>query len=192
MKIINYVIKKNNYDKETIEKMEYAFKSLFLSLPKLVVIMIVTLFLGIFREVVLLIIFSKIIRYFSFGYHARGSKECIILSLIIFVLMPLIFLKSNILLENRVLLFTISILNFILFAPCDTKKRRLNNPQKRMIRKILVILISTIYFLLTFIVDIYLSKILLLSIIIIVLLTNPIIYLITGEPYRKEETCLVQ
>lgn len=181
----NLITKDKDYNEEKIEKIRYVVTSIIISLEKFILIFIMSILLGITTEFILLIIFAKPLRFFSFGFHARGSIECLILSTFLFIFLPYILLHSNVLIEYKYIIFIFSIINFSLFSPSDTKKRPLNNKKKRIKRKIYTILLACIYFLLTFIVDNYLTNTLILSIIITVILTNPIIYLITKEPYRN-------
>ena len=181
----NLITKNKNYNEDKIEKIRYTITSIIISLEKFILIFIMSIFLDITTEFILLITFTKPLRFFSFGFHARSSIECLILSTLLFIFLPYILLHSDVLIGYKYIIFIASIINFYLFSPSDTKKRPLNNRKKRIKRKIYTLLLAFIYFLLTFIVDNYLANILILSIIITIILTNPIIYLITKEPYRN-------
>lgn len=182
---VNVIVKNNNFNQEFIEKMIYSVESIILSFSKLIIILFFSSLLGIIKETLLLIILIKIPRYFAFGFHARNSWECLILSIIIFIVIPLFFIENYFLLEAKFIVYIASIINFYLFAPSDTKKRPLFNKFKRRKRKIYTLLITSMYFLLTYIVNNYFSLLILTSIIILILLTNPFIYCVFNEPYRN-------
>lgn len=182
-KYISYIKANYKYNENQIELIKYSIDSLILSLTKFIPILLIAIVLDIANLFLLTVLFTKPIRYTSFGYHARNSIECFTLSIMLFILIPFFINKYT--LRFKYLIFFIGFVNHLLFSPSDTKKRPLKNKKKRKTRKIITILIIIIYFLLTFIVNKYLESIIITSIVISIILTNPFIYLITKEPYRN-------
>ena len=117
---INFLKKYNDYSDDDIEKLEYGLEGLYLTITKLVVIFIASLILGIFKEVIEILIAFNIIRYFGFGVHAGKSSQCLITSLILFVIIPYVFLNITITKNIFLILGIIEIVSFIIFAPADT------------------------------------------------------------------------
>ena len=89
--LYNLILKYNQYNKEEKEKLLYGLEGLYLTITKLIVIVILALLLHIIKEVFFTILFFNIIRYTGFGFHAEKSYQCLITSTIFFVLLPLLF-----------------------------------------------------------------------------------------------------
>lgn len=187
-KTLSFLCKYNNYSKEEIEKLNYGLEGIYLTITKLVVIVILSLLLNIFKEVVGLLILFNIIRYFGFGVHAKKSSECLITSILLFIVLPYVILK---LVNNQSILYlisSISILTFIPFAPADTIKRPFNNKRKKLIRKILTIVIGIIYLICSIAINnVILSKLFLLAIMIQAIVINPITYKVMNESYNNSK-----
>lgn len=185
-KSLVFLTKYKNYSEEEIQKLKYGLEGIYLTITKIIIIFILSMLLNIFKEVLLLILLFNILRYFGFGFHAKKSSECLLLSILIFVLIPFILLNINI---NEKLVFIIgSICIFLLaiFAPADTLKRPLPKTKKKLFRKVMTIILSILYlFICLYIKNKELSVILLSSIIIETILVNPITYKIFGQPYNN-------
>lgn len=185
-KSISFITKYKKYSKKDIEKLKYGLEGLYLTLTKTVIILLLSVVLGIFKEVLLVIVFFNIIRYTGFGFHAEKSYQCLITSIINFICIPLIFLKLNIPLYVQVIISIICVINFLLFAPADTIKRPLPNKKKRIVRKILTVLIGIIYTLIILIFNnSFFAPLLLSSLVLEVIVINPITYKIFGQPYNN-------
>ena len=142
---INFLQRYNNYSKKDLLKLRYGLEGIYLTITKLIVILFLALVLGIFKEAVLVIIFFNILRFFGFGFHADKSSQCLIMSIINFVLIPFLLLKTHDFLVINIIISVFCIINFILFAPADTVKRPLYSKRKRIIKKSLTILTGIIY-----------------------------------------------
>lgn len=183
---ISFVTKYNKYTDEQIEKMKYGIEGIYLTVVKLIVIVLLVMILKMTKELLLLLLFFNIIRYFGFGIHAKKSSECLISSIILFVILPYLFIKTNINYYVLITLSIISLISFIPFAPADTPKRPFKNKKKKMVRKIITIAIGIIYLISSFLVkSMILKKVLLLSIIIQGIVINPLTYKILKQPYNS-------
>ncbi|MCI8346903.1 MAG: hypothetical protein HFJ12_03020 [Bacilli bacterium] len=185
-KSLNFITKYKDYSKEDIEKLKYGLEGIYLTITKLVIITLLSIIFGIFKEVIILLLLFNIIRYFGFGVHARKSGECLIFSILCFIGMPIIFL--NIKINNNFILITGIICTVLLlrYAPADTEKRPLINQKKRLIRKIITILIGVIYTYIALNIHNYTYSILfILSIIIETVIVNPITYKILRQSYNN-------
>ena len=185
----NYMdmIKKNNptFSKDELDKMKYGIEGIYLTITKLFVILLLGFIFNILYEIILLLVFYNFLRFFGFGYHARNSLECLIISISLFFILPLLVSKQLLTFNYKWLLVSLCIINFLLFAPSDTKKRPMINKKKKRIRKTFVILITIIYSIIIPFVDYKLSSILLLSIVIQTIMVNPFIYMIFKQPYNN-------
>lgn len=185
-KSLNFITKYKEYSKEDLEKLKYGLEGIYLTVTKLVLIVLLSVILGIFREVIILLLLFNIIRYFGFGVHARKSSECLITSIFFFIILPTLFL-ANIISKNILLLLSIlSLISFFLFAPADTVKRPFKNKNKRIIRKIMTIIVGTIYLISSLLIEKeMISKLLQLSIIIQAIAINPLTYKILKQSYNN-------
>ncbi len=184
-KCLAFLKKYNSYTKEDEEKILYGLEGLYLTFTKLIFIFVLSVILGIFKEVLVTILLFNIIRFFGFGFHAEKSWQCLIISTTIFVLVPLLFINIKINLLTKIIICIICILNFTLFAPADTVKRPLPNKRKRLIRKLGTIIIGSIYFVLIIFFDSWISPLLLVALVNQAIAVNPLIYKLFKQPYNN-------
>ena len=174
------------YTKEDIEKLQYGLEGIYLTITKLVVIMLLAMLLGIAKELIIVLILFNIIRYPSFGFHADNSITCLLFSAILFLGLPYLAVHININLITQHIICIICFLNFILFAPADTPKRPLTNPKKRKLRKIAAIIISSIYIISSYVItNQAITKLILVSLIIESIMINPITYKLFKQTYNN-------
>ena len=185
-KSLIFLKKYNTYSEEEIEKLKYGLEGIYLTITKLAIIFLVSIILEIFKEVVIILTLFNIIRYFGFGVHAGKSRDCLISSLILFVLLPYIFLKINITKNTILIMGLINIVIYLLFAPADTIKRPFFNKKKRIIRKFITILIGILYLVISLMIDNYkVSVMLCIAMLIQSIVVCPISYMLLGQPYNN-------
>lgn len=188
---VNLIIKNNsNISTEELEKIKYGIEGIYLTITKLIIVIILGLIFKILPEIIIVLFFYNILRFFGFGYHAKTSTECLIFSIIFFVGLPFLVTNNFIIIKYQYLLFIVCILNFFLFAPSDTKKRPMINIKKKRKRKILIIMTSFLYLFISLFSNYKISSLILLSIVIESIMVNPVIYLITKEPYNNYKNYL--
>ena len=172
-----------------IDKIKYGLEGLYLTITKLIFIIIVSIILGIWKETLLLIIIFNGIRLTAFGVHAKRSIDCLISSTLFFILFPIICIKLTIPLIVKIILFIPLTVLIGIFAPADTEKRPLINKKKRKIYKILSIIISTIYMTIAIVIkDNTLSNCFIFAIVIQIIIMLPITYKIFGVNYNNYKT----
>lgn len=183
---VNFVQGYKNYSNEEVEKLKYGLEGLYLTLTKTIVIVGISIFLGIWKEVLFTLLFFNIIRYTGFGFHAEKSTQCLLLSILYFIIIPMIFLNIIISKFVSVGICLFCILNFILFAPADTKKRPLPNKKKRIIRKWATVSIGIIYscFVVLF-PNSFFSPMLLSTLVIQAIIIQPLLYKLFKQPYNN-------
>lgn len=181
--IINY---NEDLSKKELDKMRYGLEGLYLTITKLIIIFIISIILGIFKEVILLILIFNGIRLTAFGVHAKRSIDCLISSSLFFLIFPILCIKLTIPLLIKKILFIPLVLLIGIYAPADTEKRPLKNKKKRKIYKICSIIISIIYMSLSLIVkDNTLSNCFIFALIIQIIVVLPITYKIFGVSYNN-------
>ena len=93
---LKYIIKYNTYSSDEIDIIKYGLEGIYLTISKVVIILIISLMLGIFREVITFLLLFNIIRSTAFGLHASKSYICLISSTLIFILIPYLCLYIDI------------------------------------------------------------------------------------------------
>lgn len=183
---ISFITKYKEYSNEEIENMRYSLEGLYLTFTKLIVIFSLAIILGIFKEVIILLILFNIIRFTGFGFHAKKSMECLITSTLLFVGVPYLVLYLE---PNKITLLVIGIISLIIlsiYAPADTVKRPLPNKKKRLYRKIGTIVIASAFIIISlFIKNNTISYLLIIALFIESIMVSPLIYKIFGQPYKN-------
>ncbi len=172
-----------------IDKIKYGLEGLYLTITKLIFIIIVSIILGIWKETLLLILIFNGIRLTAFGVHAKRSIDCLISSTLFFILFPILCIKLTIPLIVKIILFIPLTVLIGIFAPADTEKRPLTNKKKRKIYKMLSIMISIIYMTIAIVIkDNTLSNCFIFAIVIQIIIMLPITYKIFGVSYNNYKT----
>lgn len=185
-KTINFLSKYQNYSEEEVEKLKYGLEGIYLTYTKIIIILALAIILNMLKEVIAILIFFNVIRYFGFGVHAKKSSECLFSSILCFILLPYILLNVNITKEVMIIISIISMVDLALFAPADTIKRTFKNKKKRIIRKLLTIVVGILYILIAMLIkNNTLSKILIISVIIEAIIVNPITYKLLNQPFNN-------
>lgn len=190
-KSVNYIKKYNNYSNDEIEIIKYGLEGIYLTITKVLIIIILSIILGIFKEVIIFLLLFNIIRSTAFGLHATKSYICLISSTLIFILIPYLCLYININIYIKSLISILCILYIYKYAPSDTVKRPIVNRKRRLTYKTISTLICICYsFILLFIKNSFLSNALLFSMILECFMISPIIYKIFKLPYNNYITFL--
>ena len=190
-KSINYIKKYNNYSEDEIAIIKYGLEGIYLSISKVIIILVLSLMLNIFKEVIIFLLLFNIIRSTAFGLHASKSSICLISSTLIFIFIPYLSLYININMYIKSLICIMCILYIYKYAPCDTKKRPIVSRKRRFVYKCISTIICIIYsFILLIINDNYISNALLFSMIVECFMISPMIYKLFNLPYNNYITFL--
>lgn len=141
------LIKKYNptLDETAIEEIEYGLIGIYLTVTKIIVILLLAWILNIISEVIIFMIIFNLIRTCSFGLHATKSWICLLTSSIIFILIP--FMCKYVTLPENTKWFISIITIFFVYknSPADTHKRPIINPKRRTIYKYLSTIIAILF-----------------------------------------------
>lgn len=190
-KILNNLmnnIKKNKkgLDNEQIEIIEYGLESIYLSITKIILILLLATILDILKETILMIIFYNIVRTFAFGLHAKNSTSCLITSTILFIGGAYLSIYLNIGFITKVTLSSICLLLIFIYAPADTEKHPLLKAKRRKKLKILSVIISTILtVLIIYLNDNPISNFMLIGFIEATIMILPVTYKLYGLTYNN-------
>ena len=182
--IINIIQKYYNYDEKKIKEIRYGLESIYLSLFKLIIVLIISIIIHTLKELCIFILLYGVLRLTAFGLHTKNSIQCWILSIITFTLIPYLIKTTTI--DKNVMLISclLLLILIIVFAPADTEKRPLINKNKRLIFKILSTIISIIYIYLIYINHNY-KYYLFFSLLLETILILPITYKLLGLKYNN-------
>lgn len=174
------------YSKDKVDEIMYGVEGIYLTITKTIIISLIALILGVFKELIFLLISFNFIRLFAFGMHANKSWICLLFSSTLFLggayLCKILIIPKNILIT----LFLIVVLIISIYAPSDTVKRPLIKKKRRIIFKILSITVVIIYFILTLIIknNLFINAII-IGLIIECILILPTTYMIFKMPYKN-------
>lgn len=172
------------WDEESLEKIRYGLEGIYLTIVKLVILLALAIILNIERLFLINLVFFNILRFFAFGVHARNSTQCLITSTVMFIIFPMLSTSIDFPLPVQIIIASICVLLFLLYAPADTHKRPQKNRKKRQIRKAFAVTIAIIYVLLIIMLK-DLSQIILCSLMTETIMILPITYRILGVPYKN-------
>lgn len=176
------------YDEDKLDEIRYGLEAIYLSLSKTIVILLITLILGIFKEAVIVLLFFNFLRMFAFGIHAKKSWQCWISSSIMFIGIPYLCIYTELKEIIYYILIGFSVINYILYAPADTVKRPLIRKNRRIKFKILTLLVSIIYIVLFLNTnDVFIQNTIVYTMLLETVLIHPLTYKVFNLPYKNYE-----
>lgn len=186
--IVNLAKRNKEYSNEDVAVMRYALEGIYLTFTKILVITLIACLLGLFKEYMWFVILYIPLRSVSFGWHANTTKECWVVSILAFILIPYIFSIITINEITKIILLTFSILVFALYSPADTKKRPIVNKKRRLLFKVVSLIITLVYCCYSFKHSNLISNLMIASLLYQSLLINPLIYKITHQEFNNYKT----
>lgn len=175
-----------SYSNEKLDEIMYGVEGIYILITKTIIIFIISLLLGLFKELIFLLLMFNLIRLFAFGMHAPNGTICLIISTIAFIgcayLCKILVIPKNIL----HLLYLVSFIIILIYSPADTVKRPIIKKKKRIIFKILSILITFMFFILSLkIKNNLIINSMIIGLLIECILILPITYKIFKLPYKN-------
>ena len=182
---LEYLIRNNACTEKQKNIFRYTLESLYSLITKTSVVLILSIFLKTFPITLTMILLYSILRGFAFGIHATKNSYCWIVTLSVYVIVPLCIKYVTI--PNTILyiFFGISILSFILWAPADTPSRPLLNKKKRETNKGIVLVLASIYITSSFYLNNNFSEIVFFTLLIETICICPITYKLFHIPYKN-------
>ena len=181
--IIRIKKKHSNLNQIKLEEIKYGLYGLYTLITKTLAIILLTILLNFFKPFIKFFILYGILRGVGYGTHAKSNIECWIFSTILLIGIPYLF--NNLILTNKIklILWAICFINYFLFCPADTEKRPMINKMRKLKFKITILLLSTAYL---YIIINYksISNLVIASMILEALLTNPLGYMLMGQKVR--------
>lgn len=119
------------YDDIKMDEMRYGLEGFYLTITKAIIIFAIAIFLNIFWEMILMLIFFNILRKTGFGLHASKSWICLTSSTAVFILLPVLAKYIVIPIYIKLILGIIAVALIYRYAPADTVKHPLIHADRR-------------------------------------------------------------
>ena len=193
--VMNYtmnLIKNNgNYDEEKLAVIKYGLEGLYLTISKLIIILLLSYILNMLKEVIIFLLIYNIIRTTSFGLHATKSWICLLSSTIIFIGFPIICKLTYLNNYLKVILGLILIFFIYKNSPADTHKRPIINPKRRTFFKYSSTFIAIIFVFCSILInDNFISNCFIFSLFVQSFMIAPFVYKLFNLPYNNYLTYL--
>lgn len=173
-----------DYSEERLAELKYGLLGLYLMITKSIIIFGISLYLGIFKELLIFTVIYNILRAPSFGIHASKSWICLVSSATIFILSTYLSVNIVIPINIKIIFGIIGIILIHKNSPADTAKKPIVSPKRRRIYKLISTIIAIIFAIASIVVDNnFLSNSFILSLILQNIMVAPTTYKIFGEPY---------
>lgn len=188
---MNYIKKNTNYDEIKLSEIKYGLESIYLTFSKLIIISILAIVLGIFKEMIIYMLIYNLIRMPSFGLHATKSWICLLSSTILFIGIPYLCTILTIPIFLKLIIGVLGICFMFKNAPADTKKRPIVNKKRRQIYKFMSTILAIIFsFGAILIKNNFISNCLIFSLIMQNCMISQTVYKIFKLPYNNYITFL--
>lgn len=187
-------VRKYNPDKteNDFEIIQYGLEGLYLTISKLVIILLLSIILGIFKEVIIFLLIYNIIRTPSFGLHATKSWICLLSSTCIFIGVPFLCIHAILPMYIKIIIGLLSIAFIFKNAPADTYKRPIISKKRRQIYKLISTIVAmTMVTTAIVIKDQFISNSLIFALVVQNFMISPIIYHIFKLPYANYKNYVV-
>lgn len=182
---------KPNISSDELDEIRYGLEGIYLTFTKAIFISVAAYFLGIFKEMIIMLLFFNILRTTAFGLHAKKSWMCWLSSSIIFLLLPYISRYIIIPFYLKIILGILAIILMFKYAPADTEKHPLVNLKKRKIWKIMSVIDCSLMVLASLIIkNEAINTLIFFAIYIQILLIHPFIYKLFNLSYDNYKTYL--
>ena len=147
-KLSNYILNNFLYKDEEIsseqrEIMLFGLTRILEDIPKYTLIILISVLLGVIKEVALVFLITVFYKFCVGGAHARTNIGCFILSTIYFLspvfVSKYLNLSNNLIYLLSILIFVFSLYVILKIAPADTEEIPILNKKRRKLMKILAI-----------------------------------------------------
>ena len=181
-----FITKYEECDELKTKKIKYGLELLYNVITKLIVMLILSILIGLFKEYILFTIVFAITKRYTYGIHAKKSITCW------FITLP-IYLGGSYFIHNAVLpsyviylIWLFSFISFALWAPADTPAKPLIHQEIREKQKLLACATCFIYLAIILIFQYNsINNAIVYSLIVQSICINPVTYLLTKTTYAN-------
>lgn len=183
---MTYIKNNTDYNETKLKEIEYGLTGLYLTISKFIVIIIISIYLRIFKEMLIFICLFNVIRMPAFGLHATKSWICLISSILIFIVLPMICMNLSL---NNILKVIIGLICTLLMfknSPADTYKRPIVSKKRRKVYNTISVIISIVFSIISVnINNNFISNCLIFALILENCLISPYVYKLFKLPYNN-------
>ena len=183
---MTYIKNNTDYNETKLKEIEYGLTGLYLTISKFIVIIIISIYLRIFKEMLIFICLFNVIRMPAFGLHATKSWICLISSILIFIVLPMICMNLSL---NNILKVIIGLICTLLMfknSPADTYKRPIVSKKRRKVYNTISVIISIVFSIISVnINNNFISNCLIFALILEKCLISPYVYKLFKLPYNN-------
>lgn len=183
---MTYIKNNTDYNETKLKEIEYGLTGLYLTISKFIVIIIISIYLRIFKEMLIFICLFNVIRMPAFGLHATKSWICLISSILIFIGLPMICMSLRL---NNILKVVIGLICTLLMfknSPADTYKRPIVSKKRRKVYNTISVIISIVFSIISVnINNNFISNCLIFALILENCLISPYVYKLFKLPYNN-------
>ena len=183
---MTYIKNNTDYNETKLKEIEYGLTGLYLTISKFIVIIIISIYLRIFKEMLIFICLFNVIRMPAFGLHATKSWICLISSILIFIGLPVICMSLRL---NNILKVVIGLICTLLMfknSPADTYKRPIVSKKRRKVYNTISVIISIVFSIISVnINNNFISNCLIFALILENCLISPYVYKLFKLPYNN-------
>ena len=112
------IIKENkDYNDTKLEEIRYGLEGIYLLINKLIIIILISIILNIFKEMIIFLLIFNIIRLTAFGLHATKSWICLISSTLAFIGIPLLMINVHLNTNLKLIIGIISTIHILRIQP---------------------------------------------------------------------------
>ena len=188
-KCMNLIKETKSFDQTKLEEIEYGLVAIYILITKAIIVFGIAIVLGVFKELIIFMIFYNIIRMPSFGLHATKSWICLVSSTILFLSGLYISLLVHINIYVKLILGVYCIIRIYKNAPADTHKRPIINPRRRVIYKTISTIIAIVFVFSSLLISYsFISNALICSLCIQTGMISPFVYKLFNLPYDNYKT----
>ena len=172
------------YDEVKLAEIRYGLEGFYLTISKLIIIIPLAFILNTEIFTLIFLLFSLPIRTTSSGFHANTSFQCLIISILAFILVPLLATHFILPVIAKSIIYFCLLIGFWIMAPKDSEKKPIVNNNKRFWLKIVSVSIVVVYFLISFFVNNTIENLMILSLIVQLIMISPIPFLLFKQKYN--------
>lgn len=132
---------------KNIEELRYGIESAFVNIPKTIILLVITYYLGILEKTLLIALFYGFIRLFSFRIHLKNGLGCTIWGLFIYIGGAYLVEYISLDITVYIIVFIFCFIMYFLYAPSGTEDRPIGRKQYK-IGKILTLVVISVEFIL--------------------------------------------
>jgi accessory gene regulator B len=181
---LNFIKDNTSVSEEDLEKIYYGIQVILLTISKDILLLITAYLLGVLKYTIIAVIVFGILRTFASGVHAKSTLPCIIFSFTSFLGNVYLSLDLSLNTISKSILFAISFILILLYAPGDTEERPLVSKKLRRNLKIKSIIVVITFYIVTLLIksNIY-SNLITFSILEESLIITPMVYKLLGKKH---------